>query len=120
MTAPAAPTIKYRQNGQGVIRVSWPAVPTATYYKVYTGETPSPTDVYATILAAQAEVDGSFHCWIDDAPSGLYYVRVTAFNVGDEESAYSTQYQVNVHIDSEVIPTDALRHIMKGANDPPR
>lgn len=111
MTAPAAPSPSTAQNGKGVVRISWKAVPTATSYQVFLGSTPHPTSVTATVLSSAALSDGTFQYWAVRSTGAYTYVRMKAVNAGAEASAYSTEYQVNVHLDTNNTSSKALQHI---------
>ena len=113
MTAPAAPVIRARQNGGGLIRVSWLAVATATDYNLYMGAAASPTGLEDSIPDDDALADGTFEYWTVGQPTGPVWLRLTALNVLAEESAYSNEIQVNVRYDTNNVPTAALRHVMK-------
>jgi len=94
MTAPAAPTIKVRHNGYDLY-VRWQPVPNATDYKLYVGDSPAPAGLEADIPDDDIEADGWFLYIVDDE-YGLTFVRMTALNVGAEESGYSNEVQVNL------------------------
>lgn len=89
MTAPAAPVIRARTNGL-TIRVLWQPVPNATDYKLYVGPASAPTGLEADIPDDDIGDDGWFQYTFfpDDVTT---YIRLTALNVGAEESAYSNQ-----------------------------
>lgn len=94
MTAPSAPRIIVHTDGI-TLRVSWKPVLNATDYKLYVGSAPAPTGLEADI---SDDGDG-LGPWLqydfvpDDTDS---YLRMTALNVGAEESAYSTEYHFNL------------------------
>lgn len=94
MTAPAAPVIRARTNGH-TIRVLWQPVATATDYKLYVGATPAPTGLEADIPDDDMGDDGWFQYTFlpDDIDS---YLRLTALNVGAEESAASNELRFNL------------------------
>jgi hypothetical protein len=94
MTAPAAPRIHVRQNGQDIY-VRFKPVTDATDYKLYVGDEPNPTGLEADIPDDDIEGDGYF-LYIVNNEAGLMYVRATALNVGAEESDYSNEVQVNL------------------------
>lgn len=89
MTAPSAPTIYARFDGEA-IRVRWLPVANATDYKLYADPTTGPTSLEADIPDDDLEEDGWFA--YEFVPDLLpVYVAVTALNVGAEESAKSNE-----------------------------
>jgi hypothetical protein len=113
VTAPVAPRIFVRQNGNDIY-VRFQPVPTATDYKLYVGDTVNPTGLEADIPDDDIEVDGWFF-YVVTNESGLTYVRLTALNVGAEESGYSNEVQVNVQTIAGNGQTSAVNHASRMA-----
>jgi len=113
MTAPAAPTIKVRQDGT-VIYVRWQPVLDATDYNLYVKEAGLDWGIEDSINDSEINGDGWFFD-ITGPLAGVVNVRLTALNALAEESGYSNEVQVNLRgAGATVIPTDALQHIRKG------
>lgn len=89
MTAPAAPVLRVRTNGV-TIRVLWQPVLTATDYKLYVGASTAPTGLEDDIEDDDVGTDGWFQYTFTPDDVNVY-IRLTALNVGAEESAYSNE-----------------------------
>lgn len=113
MTAPAAPVIYVVSNGERIL-VRWRPVPTATDYKLYVQEAGGTRGLEDDIADDEIGPDGWFAAWTTPE-TGVINVDVTALNVGAEESDPSNVVQRNLTGGSLQTPTDALRHVMKGA-----
>lgn len=92
MTAPAAPELFGRFDG-GKVRLRWRPVLNATDYKLYVARTSAPTTLEDDIADDEVGADGWFVAQFipDEVPC---YIRLTALNVGAEESAYSNQLKL--------------------------
>jgi hypothetical protein len=92
MTAPSAPRITVHSDGDK-LRVSWQPVDTATDYKLYVGASANPTGLEADIADDDMGASGWFQYTFvpDDTDS---YLRLTALNVGAEESGYSNEVRI--------------------------
>jgi len=113
MTAPAAPVILVRQDGQNIY-VRWQPVLNATDYKLYVGDTIHPTGLEADIPDDDLEADGWFF-YIVTNEAGQTFVRLTALNVTAEESGYSNEVQVNLQgAMGTQSQSQALNHASRG------
>jgi hypothetical protein len=92
MTAPSAPHIWVRTDGIALY-VRWLPVLDAVNYNLYVGETAAPSGLEDTIPDDDIETDGWFLYVFDPHIIGHCYVRLTALNAGDEESAASEVYK---------------------------
>jgi hypothetical protein len=107
MAAPSAPHITVRQDGYRIY-VRWRPIPTATDYTLYLQEPGGAWGVEDTIPDDDIEDDGWFF-YITSPQAGPMNVKLTASNVGAEESAASNEVQVNLRgAGVEVTPTSAL------------
>jgi hypothetical protein len=114
MAAPSAPRILVRQNGTRIY-VRWQPVANATDYKLYVDIVSPPTGLEDDITDDELGSDGWFFD-ITSPQAGPTYVALTALNSIAEESGLSNIVQVNLMGDGATNhPTDALRHVMKGA-----
>lgn len=89
MTAPSAPVIRGRFDGSKV-RVRWQPVAAATDYKLYVADTAAPTALEDDIPDDDMGADGWFQ-YTYETDTSHSYIRLTALNVGAEESAYSNE-----------------------------
>lgn len=112
MAAPEAPVIKGRNQGDGNIALSWHAVPDADTYTVYEDSTSPATTEFDVLTADEVELGGKVFYIAELLAEGLHYFRVTATNVGLEESAFSNELHlllVDTSDDPAFEPTPALR-----------
>lgn len=81
--------MRARTDGHKV-RVFWQPVPNATDYKLYYGMATAPTGLEDDIPDEDIGLDGWFHVtfYPDDS---VFFIRMTALNIGAEESAYSNE-----------------------------
>lgn len=104
MTAPAAPII-YGRIDDGSVAVRWQPVVTATDYKLYAGPTTAPTALEDDIPDDDIGPDGWFS--VSFVPDELpVFVRLTALNVGAEESAYSNELNAQAYGGNASFPLD--------------
>src|SRR6478736_2675891 len=87
MTAPAAPIIRVTSDGSHLL-IRWQPVPTATDYNVYVCEDGGAYGLQSQYDLNDDDADGSFAVW-ESGLLGTVKVKVTALNVGAEESGYS-------------------------------
>jgi hypothetical protein len=113
MTAPAAPRIYANQDGTRIY-VRWRPVDTATDYNLYVTDAGGPEGIEAQFDDVDINPDGWFF-YISAPNAGIVNVRLTALNIGAEESAFSNSIQKNLMGGGYNGPwTDALGHQRHG------
>lgn len=100
MTAPSAPILNMKQYG-GKVRLAWRPVDSAIDYNVYMGSATAPVGLEDSVNFSEAAANGWFIWWTTTPQAGGVFARITALNVGAEESAYSNEKYVYI---SEVGP----------------
>ncbi len=99
MAVPAAPVLRARNQGNGVIRLWFAAVAGATSYKLYKGDAPDPTVQVGT---PSPSPDVTYD---EDLLEDMYWYRLKATNA-DGDSAYSANVKVNTN-QAVMTPSDA-------------
>ena len=94
MTAPAAPHIRVNQDGTSLY-VAWRPVTDATDYNLYVSEDGGAYGIQAQFADIEVNDDGWFFT-VETPFAGIVNVKVTALNVGAEESAASNIVQKNL------------------------
>lgn len=114
MTAPAAPSIRARQDGTSIY-VRWLPVLTATDYNLYVSEAGGAFGIQSQFEDDDMGDDG-WYFTVETPFAGIVEVKATALNALAEESGYSNTVQLNLMGGgSQDDPSDALNHIRKGA-----